>query len=271
MSVGIFRNMAENLLGPLTVVRRLPAHSGGGAIVVNGRVGGLKYLLRRAANWDEELLNIADLLVRPGNQVWDIGANVGLFSKASAFRATETGSVLSLEADLDAVKLLSRTCLHRSPNHASMTVLPVAVSDEIGFVRFSISRRARASNSIEGFGSTQTGGVRETRTLPCVTLDHLLDHFRSPDVLKIDVEGAELMALRGASRVLSQSRPLIYCEVADPTRSEVCSWLERHEYDLQDGKGFDRTFRSQHVSSETSNLVAIPKERLEKLSGVASA
>ena len=94
-----------------------------------------------------------------------------------------------------------------------MTALPVAISDSVGFVSFSIAKRARAANSIQGYGSTQTGGVSETRTLPCVTLDSLLKHFPTPDVLKIDVEGAELGVLQGGSQLIDNVRPVIYCEL----------------------------------------------------------
>jgi FkbM family methyltransferase len=156
MSVGVVRRFAEVVLGPLTIKRRLPLAAGSGLLVASARVGGLKYLLKRSADWDPELLNIASLLVKEGDSVWDVGTNVGLFSKAAAFHAGAAGSVLSIEADGDAVSLLNRTCRLRSPGHAEMTVLPVAVSDSVGFVRFAIAKRARASNSIEGFGSSQT-------------------------------------------------------------------------------------------------------------------
>lgn len=261
MSVGIARRIAEVLLGPWTFRRRLPAQSGGGVLVVSGRVGGLKYLLKKSDTWDPELLNIAKLLVSSGDVVWDIGANVGLFSKAAAFFAGANGQVLSIEADLDAVALLNRTCTFRSDDHACMTVLPVAMSDSAGIVRFAIAKRARASNSIEGFGSTQTGGVKEIRTLPSTTLDRLMDDFRSPNVLKIDVEGAERRVLRGAGRLLSEARPVIYCEVRDDTRVEVAELLEAQEYTLWDGFGFVGITSNNAISARTTNVVAIPNEK----------
>lgn len=263
MSVGVVRRLTEVVLGPLTLKRRLPDTAGSGLVIASAKVGGLKYLLKNSDQWDPELLSIAALLVRTGQSVWDVGANVGLFSKAAAFHAGAEGRVLSIEADLDAVALLNRTCRYRLPGHADMTVLPVAISDSVGFVRFAIAMRARAANSIEGFGSTQTGGVKEIRTLPCATLDSLLAHFPAPDVLKIDVEGAELGVLRGAERVLGQSRPVIYCEVTDCTRAEVATLLQSSAYMLWDGEGFDGSSNSKRISDMTTNVVAIPQERTE--------
>jgi FkbM family methyltransferase len=255
------RRMVEIGLGSLVVRRRLPIDAGAATIFASGKVGGLKFILKNSRNWDPEFVCIAVILVKSGQTVWDVGANVGLFSKAAAFHAGERGRVISIEADIDAVTLLNRTCQLHSPKHAKMTVLPVAVSDTVGFVRFSIAKRARAANSIQGYGSTQTGGVSETRTLPCVTLDSLLEHFPAPDMLKIDVEGAEFLVLQGGNRLLSNVRPVIYCEVAEKARSEVTRLLEHHGYGLWDGSRFDGTTRTK-ISIAAHNTVAIPEEKV---------
>jgi FkbM family methyltransferase len=263
------RTAAEILLGPVTIQRHLPASAGGGAIYASGRVGGLKYLLKPASAWDPELLWIAETLVRTGDSVWDVGANVGLFSRAAGHFAGSNGAVISIEADVDAVRLLNRTCQLSAPGHAAMTVLPIAVSEATGFIRFSIAKRARAANAIEGFGSTQTGGVKETRVLPCFPLDALLGHFRRPDVLKIDVEGAECMVLRGAETILRDIRPLIYCEVQDQSRAEVVGLLEGYGYVLRDGVDYRGGDDGATVTSSTSNLVGIPQERVMAAKGSA--
>ncbi|MFT3755240.1 MAG: FkbM family methyltransferase [Pseudoxanthomonas sp.] len=245
----------------MTIKRRLPIRAGGGVLYASGKVGGLKYLFKPADVWDPELLRIAGALVRSGDSVWDVGTNVGLFSKAAACLAGPTGAVLSVEADLDAVRLLNRTCRKHDPAHAEMTILPVAIGEETGVIRFAIAKRARAANAIEGFGSTQMGGVLEVRTLPCFTLDDLSSHFRPPDVLKIDVEGAECLVLRGATTILRDVRPLVYCEIQSASWHEVTSLLERHDYLLRDGEGFDGGLDCPPVDQHTSNLVAIPREK----------
>lgn len=246
------------VLGAVVIKRRLPHGSGRGQIFTSAKVGGLKYLLKRSEQWDPELLGIASALVAAGDAVWDVGANVGLFSKAAGFHAGTAGSVLSIEADLDAVALLNATSRLQPDAHALMTVLPVAVSDESGIVRFAIAKRARASNAIEGFGSTQTGGVSELRTLPCMTLDSLLPHFPSPDVLKIDVEGAEMRVLKGALQLLESARPRIYCEVCSRTRDDVVALLQGFGYRLWDGASYGDA-GAHEVSAVTTNIVALPR------------
>ncbi len=254
MATGLLRRLAERLLGRIILVRSLPAQAGGGRIVVSARVGGLKSLFKASRQWDPELLRIAGVLVRPADHVWDVGANVGLFAVAAGHRAGPNGTVLAMEADHDAVSLLFATARQVGQG---LTVLPIAISQADGFVRFAIARRARAANAIEGFGSTQTGGVLETRTLPSRRLDSLLDHFPAPTVLKIDVEGAELAVLGGASRVLSQFRPRIYCEVTGRTRKDATDLLQGFGYETFDGESFG-TAHPRAVGPETTNLVTVP-------------
>lgn len=259
-SVGFLRRLAERALGPIVLTRKLPADCGGSRLVVSARVGGLKYLFRASSRWDPELVRIAGLLVLPGDHVWDVGANVGLFAMAARHHAGDKGVVLAMEADHDAVSLLFATARHREQG---ITVLPIAVSDADGFVRFAIARRARAANAIEGHGSTQTGGVLEVRTLPSRCLDSLADHFPAPAVLKIDVEGAELAVLRGAARVLGQFKPRIYCEVTGHTRSDATELLRSYGYATFDGESFG-TANPREVGAGTTNLVAIPFEGREQ-------
>jgi FkbM family methyltransferase len=265
MNVAFVRRMAEIILGPIVIFRKLPEKAGGGAIAVSANVGGLKYLFKPSHAWDPELINIAFRLVRKGDCVWDIGANVGLFSKAAAYCAGPKGQVLSVEADIDAVRLLNRTCRRPSHQEALVTVIPAAISDTVGFVRFSIAARARAANSIEGYGSTQTGGVAEIRTLPCVTLDNLLEHFPAPVVVKIDVEGAELRVLAGSKKLLGQVRPVIYCEICSELSDQVTQLLLSHGYRLWDGSGFSGT-SSKEIFACRWNTVAIPTEKVSEYS-----
>ena len=260
MTISI-RRIAEVLLGPITVQRRLPIAAGGGRVVASARVGGLKYLFRQSDHLDPELLRIASLLVGDGAVTWDVGTNVGLFSVAAAAHSGSKGQVISVEADLDAVALLNRTAQLRAVGHGELTVLPVAVGSTNGFVRFSIAKRARASNAIQGYGSTQMGGISEIRVLPCITLDTLMEHFPAPNVLKIDVEGAEGDVLRGASKVLAEARPLIYCEVAEKSCEAVTALFRQFRYRMWDGASFDGRFVNELIRA-ANNTVAFPEEKV---------
>jgi len=176
--------------------RRLPPGFGRGKILVSPDAG-LRFYRRNLAAGDEILFKMVDELVKPGDVVWDVGANVGLFTFASANRSGKDGEVIAIEADLWLVGLLRRSCemLERSRNAAVM-VIPAAASDSLGLATFHIAERTRSSNHLEGVGSTQAGGTRRTESIVTITLDWLYQRLSAPQVLKIDVEGAEMGVFR---------------------------------------------------------------------------
>ena len=104
--------------------------------------------------------------------------------------------------------------LAENMNRARVEILEAAVSSESGSESFRIAARGRASNALGGVsGSSQMGGVRKDISVNCVTLDELLDRFRTPDLIKLDIEGAELSALNGRQKILNSVRPQIYFEM----------------------------------------------------------
>jgi FkbM family methyltransferase len=138
-------------------------------------------------------------LVRSGTTVWDIGANVGLFSFAAAAKGAQ---VVAVEADTWLASLLHRS-VHL--NGLPVTVVPAAVSSVPGIATLSQSDQGKASNSLQGNGPRQT--------VVTITLDWLAEHFPAPHVLKIDVEGMEYEVLRGGGTLLHRHHPAIFCEV----------------------------------------------------------
>jgi FkbM family methyltransferase len=179
---------------------------------------------------------MAKELIRPGSVVWDIGANVGLFSFSAAVLAGTSGFVLSIEPDVWLAQLLTRSA-HRvrngSPNTSQVAILAAAVSETNRIGELNIATRARASNHlVEVPGSSQTGGDRCRQYTVTISLDFLLEYFPPPSVLKIDVEGAETKVLRGASRLLQTARPTIWCEVSSENSESAAQLLHQAGYQL---------------------------------------
>ncbi|WP_250279752.1 FkbM family methyltransferase [Frankia sp. Cppng1_Ct_nod] len=222
---------------------------------------GLKYLWPRLDDIDPVLLGLAYDLVQTGSAVWDIGANTGLFTFASATAAGATGSVLAVEPDTVMVELLRRSSRLPGPR-AAIDILPAAVTAASGVTRFCIASRNRATNHIEGLGSSQTGGVRAVQVVPTVSLDLLLEYFAAPDIVKIDVEGAEHLVLEGGAQLLSDVRPIIICEVAAENTATVTTVLREHDYQIFDG---DQTIGTRpSVDAAPWTTLAIPAEHPDR-------
>src|SRR6266581_6428206 len=93
-----------------------------------------------------------------------------------------------------------------------------------------------------------------TELVPTVTLDWLAARFPAPDVIKIDVEEAEMTVLTGGSRVLDRS-PAIICEVAASNATPVWDLLNARGYAVYDG---DRPRRERvPVAAAPPNTLAI--------------
>jgi FkbM family methyltransferase len=228
----VLRPALEQATHRIVVRRRLPAPFGTARIYVSSE-GGLRYLRRGMARVDPALLRLAAETVWRGDTVWDIGANLGLFSFAAAVAAGPSGRVLAVEPDTVMAGLLRRSAA-ANRGHAPVEVLPAAASDQQSVARFHVARRSRSTNYLDGFGTSQTGGVRSTHLVPAVTLDWLASGLGFPDVIKIDVEQAEAAVLAGASRVLERAATVI-CEVAACNAAAVRDVLTAHGYTLYDG------------------------------------
>lgn len=254
----ILRTVLERVTRHWVLRRRLPRVVGGGTLYVSPSAG-LRYLRPSTGSADPGLLSLAAEFVRPGSVVWDIGANVGLFSFSAAFLAGSGGHVLSVEADAWLVELLRRSACAQAAGVAPVEVVPAAAGGTLDLRSFRPALRSRSSSHLEGYGGSQTGGTAGEESVVCVTLDWLLDRRPAPDVVKIDIEGAELEALQGASRLLASIRPVLICEVSSDVAGPVAALLLDAGYDLFDGDL--PASRRQPVPHASWNTLAIPKGR----------
>jgi FkbM family methyltransferase len=229
------RRWVERLSRGVVLSRRLPRMFSGLPVYVSPEAG-LRYWRSDLSKVDPMLFRMVRELVVKGSVVWDVGANVGLFAFSSAALAGASGSVLAIEPDLWLAQLLTRSArrIERIGLPAAVvTVLAAAVSQDHRIAQLEIAERARASNHlVDSQGSTQVGGQRDLQHTVTVSLDFLLEHFPAPTVLKIDVEGAEVGVLSGASKLLATSRPIIWCEVHPDNSIVVAELLAESGYQI---------------------------------------
>lgn len=240
----MLRTFAERLSRNVVFRRRLPRDLGGQLIYVTPE-SALNFWYPGLERADTgHLMDAVKRFVAREWVAWDIGANVGLFSFAAAFKAR---AVLALEPDPWLASLLSRS----ASAIPKVTVLCVAATDKVGVGELNVSERGRATNFMSGFGSSQTGGVRNQQHVMTVTLDWLAQRFPIPDIIKIDVEGGERLVLEGGSALISRTRPHIVCEVARANSSWTTEFLLSLGY----------SFLDEHLTPTPlaiDNIVAVP-------------
>ncbi len=249
------RHVAERLSRGRVIRRRLPTERGWIRWYTSPDAA-LGHLRWNVGVIDPLLADVTARYVRPGMAVWDIGANVGLFTFLAAAWAGPEGRVLAIEPD----PWLVSVCLQRTRRTlpdwcARVDIGCFALADDGAVAALRIAARGRAANALEGFGSTQTGGIREEVLVTTLTMDDLLERTFAPGLVKIDVEGAEWSVLRGASRLLTELRPTLVVEVSRH-RDEVGRLLAEQGYRLLDAEAGYR-----EIERPAYNTVAVPAGR----------
>lgn len=144
--------------------------------------------------------------LKPGAWFVDCGANLGYFTLLASKWVGETGRVDAIEPDL---LNRSRLTAHLAENAANnVTVHPFAASDAKGEIEFFHPTGATANHGMATLYRSLTPSA-ESYAVQTTRLDDLLAGLRDgvPDVIKIDVEGAELVAIEGMRKILQADCP----------------------------------------------------------------
>jgi FkbM family methyltransferase len=166
--------------------------------------------------------------ITPGAVVFDIGANVGFFSLLSARLAGPGGRVEAFEpVPASAAAIAANAAAN---DFGTITVNEVAVTDHQGPAELLIVGDHSWSHLAERGWHPKTSATRQVQ---CVVLDDRIDAgvLPAPDVIKIDIEGSEVAALRGLSRTLRSRNVVVICELHDTNR-EVLALLSELGYSV---------------------------------------
>lgn len=228
--------------------------------------------IRQGNSFEPQEINFIRDFLLPGQTFWDVGANFGLYTLLAASLVTREGTVLAIEPEpKNRQRLKMNVWLNHQPQ---VTILPYALGEYEGESEFV----SCAQGAYSGLKVAQVPGKIKKIRVQQSTLDVIADQKDWPkvDFLKMDVEGAELLVLRGGVKFFEkQVRPLVMAEFSDRRTiafghkaKEVYDWLWQREYRWfqlnVDGKLRPHTCLDIY---DYDNLVACPTEKLEKLKG----
>lgn len=167
----------------------------------------------------------------PGSVFYDVGANIGLFSLIAARQVGPNGHVIAFEPENSVATRLMENAERNG--FRNVTVVRAAVWSSTGTVHFAPADPAQSPDYGVGRVVELQDAAGASPTVAALALDDCVGKFPPPDLIKCDVEGAEVEVFRGASRLLNVHKPDIICEVHSPDcREGVTARLSEAGYSL---------------------------------------
>ena len=173
-------------------------------VIASGELAGLLWEIR-----DQRVYESGEVVIRPGDTVIDCGAHVGVFSRYALQRGA--GRVIAIEPAPGNLTFLE-TNFAEEISAGQVSVVRAGVWDENTRLTFFHSDEKPATDSFLERPPTTT----KLETVQVFPLDEIVEQLelKRVDFIKMDIEGSERRALRGASRTIAQFKP----------RMAICSY-----------------------------------------------
>lgn len=181
-----------------------------------------------SGEYEKEVSDVVLSVLKEGDIFVDVGANIGYFSLLASSIVGDNGKVYSFEP-LYYNNLRDNLKINGTDN---VKVYPLALSDQPGEAR--IFKSASDNRGMSSFREITNSVETIVKT---DTLDNIIGHDTCPDLIKIDVEGAEYKALIGMSGIIDRCAPKLIIEISrdflidlDSSAEELCNFLFSRGY-----------------------------------------
>jgi FkbM family methyltransferase len=186
----------------------------------------------RDDNYERDVTAAVRRLLRPGMGVVDLGANIGYFSMLSAALVGPAGRVFAVEPNPRNARMIEAS--RRANGFANVLVMQIAAGVQAGLL---VLHRSHSNGTTSPL-TDDLNAMFGAETVPCLPVDAVLPPDQRIDFIKVDVEGAEYLALQGCERTIARWRPIIISEVSPGLMPGISgidapgylTWLLRHGY-----------------------------------------
>jgi FkbM family methyltransferase len=177
-----------------------------------------------------------DRFLQPSMVLIDAGANEGIYTVFAAKRVGPEGTVWAFEPSRRELARLERNL---ELNNLSARIFPLALADYNGQTEMTIAGYGHEGQNTLSQNTFASIEVARKERIEVARLDDLVDRNPLPrlDLIKVDVEGAELRLLQGASQTLRRYRPVVLLEVCEnslrnqgSSREELMEFLKAQAY-----------------------------------------
>jgi FkbM family methyltransferase len=172
--------------------------------------------------YEPDLQQAITELVKPGMVAYDVGANIGYITLLLAQAVGEAGQVISFEPlPANVERLLANLALNNLEKRVQVEA--AAVVDHSRKVEFLVGPSGGMGKA-RGSTGRQNVPYSQALEVPGLSLDEFiyqLDH-PEPQIIKMDIEGGEILALPGMARLLIEAKPLILLELHGVEAAQFC-------------------------------------------------
>lgn len=200
-------------------------------------------------------------LGKPGMVAYDLGANIGYISLIMAVVVGPWGQVFAFEA---LPKNLERLEHNIAMNNLGdrVTIIPKAVSDRNEVIDFLVGPSGGTGKADGSMGRNDLVYNEEIKVTG-ITLDTFIfeEYHPEPDLIKLDIEGGEVLALPKMQRTLSQSKPVVLMELHGPEALDV-AWeiFQDSQYRIYRMTSGYPVIKSKDEIDWKAYLVALPEQ-----------
>jgi len=154
--------------------------------------------------------------VKFGMAIIDIGANLGYYTAIASKLTGDKGLVVAFEPEPNFFKLLSRN-IGRN-NLKNVACFELAIAEKNGLTNLYLSNENKGHNSI-----IRSEELKTSVQVKTTTLDNFLDFQKiaKVDIIKMDIEGAEILALEGMKNTLIKHLPLLFLEFSPHSITKI--------------------------------------------------
>jgi FkbM family methyltransferase len=178
--------------------------------------------------WEPDSWSAIAQRLRTGDTFVDIGAHIGYYTLKAASTVGASGRVLAVEPNPRTLKQLQDNV--QASNATAVTIFPFACSDSEGILElFAAPSVNTGESSLSRANASQEGAVVVSYKVRARPLDDIVREAKVSrvDVIKVDVEGAEYLVLKGASETLARFHPMLIAEVLDDQLKAMGSSVEK--------------------------------------------
>lgn len=205
-----------------------------------------QHFLGKPQGFESETLKRYSKLIKKGDTILDIGANVGVFSLLGSKIVGETGKIYAFEPSKNTFEALSENIALNG--FKNIYPQQLALSNTEGVIYLGTVE----NDALNFIDKNNTKG----EAVDMVTLDKWLKINNLPkiDFIKIDIEGAELLCFKGAVEMLKKTPPTIIMECNE-------KWCKRFDYSVFDLLQFLHSFGYTFEQYEEAQWICYPPKK----------